>query len=215
MNNTAQVTPAFRRVMHARYVAAYCARAMANGGRQVSTSSWEWDCSGGCENPVYMELEGRWDVPVNMPDEYRDVPEMEILWHEGKFYFRDVWKRKLPLALQMQMPCRKCGPCLKRRAHHWRMRAENETRSAAVTWFGTMTCTPHHHAMASYAAERRLKSRGIPFSELSAEQQFLASVRELNLEITKYLKRVRKETGASLRYICVVEAHDPPSWAHV
>lgn len=88
----------------------------------------------------------------------------------------------------------------------WEQRAKAETEIASRTWFGTLTLRPEAHATIANRARSRLSRQGIDFEMLAFGEQFLERHRECNLEITKYLKRVRKHSG-SFRYLCVAEHH--------
>ena len=50
-------------------------------------------------------------------------------------------------------------------------------------------------------------SPGVPPSELVGGALFAARVAVINVEVTRFLKRVRKVSGARLRYCLVFEAH--------
>lgn len=134
---------------------------------------------------------------------------------------------KTPLGLRMIVPCRKCDRCLRKRARLWTLRAITEVQSAPRTWFGTLTLRPRAHQTMvararvriarnkSYVGEKVSKTTGecfpkfLPddFDALSEGQQFLLRHREINVEITKYLKRIRKASETPFRYICVLEKH--------
>lgn len=61
--------------------------------------------------------------------------------------------------------------------------------------------------MASLRAEARLAKRGVRWAELSPAEQFQARHQEISRDLTTWLKRVRKQSGARLRYLLVAEAH--------
>lgn len=56
-------------------------------------------------------------------------------------------------------------------------------------------------------ARQRLWSGGTDFDALSPHEQFMERMTEIGREVTLYLKRVRKESGARVRYLLVAEAH--------
>lgn len=100
-----------------------------------------------------------------------------------------------------------CQQCLQLRSSEWRYRATSEMRESARTWFGTLTLRPEeHHKMVS-RARQRLWSGGTDFDALSPHDQFMERMTEIGREVTLYLKRVRKESGARVRYLLVAEAH--------
>lgn len=110
-----------------------------------------------------------------------------------------------PCTVELTTKCRRCPPCLKARSQEWTYRAKRELAAAARTWFGTMTLRPEEHYLASCRWE--VARVGRSWRELSASEQFAAEQEIVGIEITKWLKRVRKESGAPLRYLLVAEAH--------
>ena len=56
-------------------------------------------------------------------------------------------------------------------------------------------------------ARQRLVDRAVDFDALSNDKQFQARHQAIGPELTKFLKRVRKESAAMLRYCLVAEAH--------
>lgn len=110
-----------------------------------------------------------------------------------------------PATVEMYTKCRRCPACLKARSLEWTYRAKRELAAASRTWFGTMTLRPEEHYLASLRWEKAKAGRR--FNELSATEQFQAEQEEIAKEITRWLKRVRKESGAPLRYLLVAEAH--------
>ena len=111
------------------------------------------------------------------------------------------------MALILHTRCRKCETCMRLRASEWTYRAISEVREAARTWFGTLTLSPESQHLMVSRARQRLWSGGTDFDMLSPNDQFSERMREIGREVTLYLKRVRKESGAALRYIIVAEAH--------
>lgn len=109
--------------------------------------------------------------------------------------------------VDMYVSCRRCEACLKHRAKLWTARALEETRLSARTWFGTITLAPEHHHVALAKARRVASRNAIDFDALEPDEQFQMRHHQINVELTKYIKRVRSNTGAPLRYLLVVEAH--------
>ena len=88
------------------------------------------------------------------------------------------------------------------------MRAEQELRAnEGRTWFVTLTLSPESHYRCLIQAKHRLGARGEDFDRLSDERQFKERVHEAGREITLWLKRLRKNSGAPLRYLLVAERH--------
>lgn len=157
------------------------ARALLSGGRREALSQVSWDISGRCEAPVLQSIEGR-------PDTRKGETGM-------------------PVELVLEVKCRRCRSCLRTRAFEWRVRAQAEILASHRTWFGTITLRPEEHYLADLRASARLASRGVTLSELSASEQFAERHKSIADDLTKYFKRVRKESGSKLRYCLVAEAH--------
>ena len=167
------------RMREARGLAATALRA---GAVSEGLTGVRWNLAGPCLNPRVVEYVGRPDAK----ERRAGVPSMTVT---------------------MDTRCRRCMPCLRLRAGLWRHRAKSEWMGAYRTWFGTLTLSPDRQALAAYAARRELLRRGVDPSSLSAEEAFLARHDMIAKEITKWLKRIRKSSGAKLRYLLVAEAH--------
>lgn len=75
------------------------------------------------------------------------------------------------------------------------------------TWFGTLTLRPEvQHARLSQA-RLRLARQGLDYDELPSVERFAERHREISRDLTLYLKRVRKQSGAAMRYLLVAEVH--------
>lgn len=183
-----------------RDVRRLASRALLLGATAVTPQRVTWDVSGDCQNPRYVEFWGRQErqrprklVTVTL-EEFQTVPGNAHL---------DTGS----LVLEMETRCRKCQACLRTRAAHWSYRAKSELAVAARTWFGTMTLGPQEHSLLAFRARARLSAGGTDFDALSDAEQFQERHREVARELTLWLKRVRKESEAPLRYILVAEAH--------
>lgn len=134
----------------------------------------------------------------------------KLIWHtEGKCkspVIRELTGRQRPdrplagcnqsILIDIHARCRVCVECRRHRARLWSARAADEVITSARTWFGTLTLSPaSHYTMLARAAMR------------PGEDEFASRHREISKEITKFLKRVRKESGARFRYIIVAERH--------
>lgn len=164
-------------------------RALEKGATPTAQGAFAWDVSGSCENPVFREVHAR-------PERPRRGKHISVDRYSPKPLWLDIWAR-----------CRKCGPCLRYRTWLWRTKAIAETNAAPRTWFGTMTLNDAMHWHVQALATRRLGAGSVTFESLSPEEQFRERVHEFNLEVTRWLKRIRKESGAKLRYCLVAEAH--------
>lgn len=160
-----------------------------------------WDASGGCENPYPFTVEGRWrsrggyDAWGDFRRSGLEIPEFGLRGH------------RKPIWVEIDAPCRRCRVCLARRSAHWAARAKVELSAASRTWFCTLTASPEWQFVYAARASARLEKRGVAFHALSDGEQFIERSSEFGRDITKYLKRIRKESGVPLRYILVAEAH--------
>jgi hypothetical protein len=68
----------------------------------------------------------------------------------------------------------------------------SEIALSCRTWFGTLTLSPEQHYLASIRA---------------GSTEFARRHKEISVDLTKYLKRLRWDSGAAFRYCLVVEAH--------
>lgn len=160
-----------------------------NGGATMATAAtMTWNIAGRCQSPVNRLYVG--SQAVKHSHDFSRSTEIS----QSRF-------------IDMEVRCRRCTECLKHRRRHWARLAENEIATSARTWFVTLTLTPDQQTKAYYSACLRLAASGVDFDQLSPENQFSERVAEIGPEITLWLKRVRKESGAKLRYLLVVEAH--------
>jgi len=157
--------------------------------KRTGMSTLEWDVSGRCESPRKAVIEGR-------PD--RDT-DQGYGWAPGKLG---------PIWIEMEIPCRRCPACLRARANLWRHRARAEIQGAQRTWFGTMTLSPERHQHWLNVCRHRCRTeKGVDYDTLSKLEQFQRRCWAISPELTKWLKRVRKNSGANMRFMLVAEAH--------
>lgn len=119
-----------------------------------------------------------------------------------------------PLTLTILARCRRCDACRRYRARLWTARAIAETRASARTWFGTLTLSPAERFRLLGQVRTSLKGGGEDFDRLAPLEQFRRYADAAQRDITLWLKRVRKESGAKLRYLAVTEEHvsGDPHW---
>ena len=169
------------------------------GGRPIDPTRMSWDVSGDCMNSVHVELWGRQE---RRPKKLSAASIADLNEIMAKAYLdRGTY------TVEMETRCRRCKACLATRASAWRLRAKYELSLASRTWFGTLTLTAHHQFIMGARASKRLRDGGTDWNKLTESEQFRERHREIGVELTKWLKRIRKESGASLRYILVAEAH--------
>lgn len=202
---TAQVTPTRPRSVKprkwpARDIRALATHALMSGAKFARLGVVEWDVSADCSSPRYVEYWGRREI--------RPTKLQVTTWEEllGAINSHDA-RRDDPVTVEMWTRCRRCPPCLKARGIGWAYRAKAEIAAAPRTWFGTLTLSPENHWLMQTRATARLSAGGTVFEQLSPAEQFQERHQEISREITKYLKRVRKESGIPLRYFLVCEAH--------
>jgi len=168
------------------------------GATVTGPGTIEWNVAPKCLSPRYVSIEGRGVRWGTSP--FVDEPAPQLSYHaDGMDDPR--------CTLDIIVKCRQCEACLKQRASEWSYRAKSEIHASARTWFGTMTLRPQEHYLAQCRAMARLTSRAVRWDELSPAEQFQARHNEISKEITKWLKRIRKESGSRLRYLTVAEAH--------
>ncbi len=185
-------------------VVASARAALAAGGAMTGPCSVELNVAGYCNEPVTVFRHGK-PSPV---ESYRE--------RHGNYHYRVkiVPKRQSGIYVTYIVPCRKCKRCLRNRRAMWTHRAIQEWKCWGRTWFGTLTFSAQSQselgARARLAAGRIIidgEARCI-FDMEAADKRFGLLVAQANVEVTKYLKRIRKEAGeCRLRYLSVVEAH--------
>lgn len=172
-----------RRELTHKQVARLATKCIAGGGLRLSRFRFEWNIAGRCEKPATFDLIGRQTV-----DQIHETP-------------------KHALMLTMHTKCRQCPTCLAQRQYTWRKRAIAEFGYAARSWFGTLTLAPEKHFLALSETRTRLARSGVDHDALPEKEQFRELLKTLGRQITLYLKRIRKVSGAELRYILVAELH--------
>lgn len=159
---------------------------LSQGCVQLSPMSFRWDISGNCVNGFQQELYAA--PPPSDKDGYAAV---------GK-------KTKHSLRLFMITRCRKCENCIKYRSRLWAGRAHRETLASPRTWLCTFTLRPEVQQLVLDRC--RLKYHA-DFDTLETDEQFALRVQEIQPAFTKMLKRIRKNSGATFKYIIVAEPH--------
>lgn len=158
-------------------------RALESGAAWKSPHHLYWHIAGRCTAPVEVNLDTAWiEDDKSMPI----VPVGDRAIREVRVFFT------------LHVPCRRCSACLRTRAALWRGRAQIEMRRACRTWFGTFTLSPENHYL-------MLARAG--FDQPDIETEFKARHREISKEFTRYFKRLRKNSGAQIRYLLVAERH--------
>ena len=175
--------------MHHDQLRRLVARAVAAGAVSISRTAWEWNVAGRCQSPVTRELFARKD---------RKGKDLWNHWSSGK---------DEPLRLILHVRCRACLDCARLRRRQWVGRITTEAAKSTRTWVGTLTLSPEEHVRAEYPRRRRLSRGGTDFDRLAPAERYREVCAEVGEMLTRYLKRVRKESKAPLRYVAVFEAH--------
>lgn len=139
------------------------------------------DVAADCSNPRYVE--------VSYTDQVRSR------WR--------TWRGNV----EYTVPCRICDNCRRRRRRHWTARIRAELDQATRSWFGTLTLSPENHFRQTALTQMRLKRQGVLWDHLDENDKFRETVATIGEEITLFFKRVRKNSGAIVRYCLVAERH--------
>lgn len=124
------------------------------------------------------------------------------------------------LRVLMQVPCRRCSACLRRRAAIYRRQAETELEGAPSTLFGTLTYSQGLHLRILTQARRHAQDDGIDFDSLSLERQFELRCVYARPFVTRFMKIIRRRLPspilgdrplANFRYLLVAEPHGEAS----
>ena len=198
-------------------------KALAAGATRHGLFTVEWDVSGGCLNPSHVELHARrdrrrrrsksadlgWWLPPGSEDFERLVVD------NGPT--KEYQDRASPpgfLCVELWTRCRRCLPCRKAKAMLWRERAREELAASARSWIGCLTFSPEAYAIGIATAHAKLAKSGVDLATLGDAEQQNEVIAALNPQITRWLKRVRKVTGAPLRYLLVWERGETEGRLH-
>lgn len=89
----------------------------------------------------------------------------------------------------------------------WYARAITETMQSTRTWFGTITLHPDAVHQGLIRARRQSARAGLIWEEMTPHEQFRELHKQNGLELQLWLKRVRKQSKATFRFLLVAEAH--------
>lgn len=186
-------------------VASIFTRALQAGATRKALGVVHWDIAGKCTAPQTVILtaapsEGLHDRRTKRRSRYVAlVPGLT----------------RVTLTVELATRCRRCGWCLRRRASKWRLSALTEIDQAyGRSWFGTLTFSPDWQFRVRATASRAAASKGEDLERIEPQARFRYLANAGGALCTKWLKRVRKESKATLRYMLVVEAHKSgdPHW---
>ena len=169
-------------------VTSLAAKALANGAERVSQMRVKWNLAKECDHPGSFK---RYGAPTSDREGYVTVAP-------GTSH---------PIEVEIITPCRKCNKCLDMRSRVWAARAMAEIEASSRTWFGTLTLSPERHHQALSAVRGRSDERLADFDNAKDANRFAQVTSEIGKEITRWIKRVRKNSGAGVRYCLVAEQH--------
>lgn len=172
------------RTIRSEQAARLAAYAIRRGAKIKAPHSYEWDVSGLCEKPKLVQLTGQTDIDRPTP-----IAPFKV--------FFDMWVR-----------CRRCDACLKLRRSEWYRRVSVEVERAPRTWFATLTFEPNLRAKILATAQVDMARRGLDYEAEAEEERTAALNRAARNYVTLWLKRVRKNTNALIRYVIVLELHE-------
>lgn len=112
------------------------------------------------------------------------------------------------MVVDIETRCRKCPRCLRARQRHWSARCSVEISRARRTWFGTITLNPEAQYMALARARAAAAQKSEDLDSWSEAEVFSRRVAAIRRDLQLWLKRVRKLSGARIRFCCVAEAHE-------
>lgn len=164
------------------------AKALASGATRESIMTTRWDISGNCTDGYEREIFAR---PTKRGQRFVEVKRGS----------------RHSLRLFLTTRCRRCDNCRQARAAIWRLRSKAETSFAVRTWFATLTLRPDRQQYYLAVARDKARRQGLDFDALAYGDQFKRIHAAVSPEITKFLKRLRKNTGAPFKYLIVAEAH--------
>lgn len=163
-------------------------------GTVSPTRTVEWSVAGYCEQPVTLEIVGKRSAHMRAVQ-------------RGEWTFLSSSHISFARVI-LDVECRKCLTCRRKRAAMWRQRAQAEFSMCVRNWFGTLTFPSSYHFQMTTILRVALAKRGVDYDALSGTEQFNERVKLTGKEVTLWLKRIRKNNGAApLRYLLVAEEH--------
>lgn len=207
-----------KRRLELRRLVRIVGRALQSGGVRHSLMRSEWNVAGDCQTPKWFALQARPTaretiVQTTIFDQL-NVGHGAFARHKVTAPYRLTDRyvvvspgKPFPLVLEMWTRCRRCDKCRQARSRLWRHRVREEVRTWPRTWFGTITISPASHHWFWLKALERSRGQSVEVDRAAPGEQFLARNREISVELTKMLKRVRQNTRAPMRYILVCEQH--------
>lgn len=200
----------------------------AANGAQLVDDSWRWVLSGDCTDPfttVYAtDSKTDWRESQStlvrrfVLGDDRVIPVGDKIDRGSTFGLVHKGYRIKPERhhLEILTRCRDCENCRAQRRGLWFHRAKAEVSGNYRTWFGTLTYRPEEAMRRGFSRDLELSSFakldhlvGAPSGKVAKDLRDpqKAIVRHSGPDITKFLKRVRKNAGRKIRYLIVPELH--------
>lgn len=184
-------------------------------GALIVGATIQWNIAGQCDDPAAVSISGRLarNIREASGGDWKDIggkhrmsPTSAERFHRSQIEVTpDTVTRWSELALLVR--CRKCGPCRRYNRWLWQSRCSVEIAASFRTWFGTLTLRPTDQTLALLRAQQKAARSGVVWETLNDDERFQRQVNAISPEITKYLKRIRKNSGAKIRYCLVAEEH--------
>lgn len=169
---------------------------------------------GDCEEPKRIELRGQGSLELKHLESMKDPFVDWVGRREGEKFPRFLpglearADKPMMTTVVISVRCRKCPRCLSQKRRQWTAKAIAEVRQASRTWFVTLTVGRDRRLWATMAAMKAtFRARNEEWDCVSPVDRTRAIAKVIHPEITRWLKRVRKQSSAPLRYLLVAEAH--------
>lgn len=168
---------------------------------------------GDCSEPVTHEVRGRESDLLERLKGVQWAKGDDVLDYAPGYGW--IGEDQLPavsprsITAYVTVRCRRCELCLAYRRRLWTARAIAETNVSHRTWFGTLTFRPSARFRVRMVTDEQVRRRRCErIEDVDQEEQFKLMARTAARDVTLFLKRVRKNSGAALRYLLVTEAHE-------
>lgn len=178
-------------------------------GETLSLTETAWFLAGRCERPVRATVDGRPYRGTGFTSAGNDASGQPVMVFDRNGGVIDG-RQGAGHTVYLDVPCGKCARCLSRRRALWVRRAQAECVRVETrrTWFCTLTANPETQLRWTGEAFRRLSDGGTTPQTLNEGEWYAERCKEAGRDLTKFVKRVRKNSGALLRCVWVFEKHD-------
>ena len=184
-------------------------KALAHGGERIGLTSVRWDIAPNCANARCVELVGRPDPKKWRAYKYRfdaAAAANRLILETRQRTLTNV-SEAFPIFVELWTKCRNCTNCLREKAHMWQERAKREIDAAERTWFGTFTLHPDTYTRYLNTCRVNAANNLEHWEYLSDKERSKRLCAQFGKDLTKFFKRLRKNTGAKVRYLLVSEEH--------